>query len=94
MKAKDYFEKYGERLVSADQEVHMQATKELLLDLLDETDELFKKRKPMTEKATNAIINEVNDKWNALCDMLNPPVLKRNGWKTWFVAEVIRHGNG
>ena len=93
MKAKEYYAKYGERIASEDKDVSMQATQELIKDLLTDANTLIEKRQPKTDKAFTAIIDEINGKWNVICEMFNPPILRRNGWKTWFIMEVTRRGS-
>lgn len=91
MKAKDYFNKYGERL--ADPEKCDAALGELVNDFLDETKQILEKRKNtygnLSHKACMAIINEMNDKWNALAGMI-PNMLMRNGWRNYFMKQLSR----
>ena len=82
MKAKDYYAKYAERL--RDPATTDSAIAELVRDFAEETKQLMESRGVKTVRAVESITNEMNAKWNKLADML--PVLKHNGWKTYFTA--------
>ena len=87
MKAKEYFQKYGERLQNP--ETSVDALNDLIGDFLDETKALIEQRKnnrgTLLDKACTAILDEMNNKWNALASML-PNVLLRNGFKNYFMS--------
>lgn len=85
MKAKDYYEKYKEKL--SDPENDCGAASELMTEFNNEMIALIKQRNAKTDRAFLAIVNEMNNKWNALCEMFNPPVLRRNA----FRAIVFTH---
>ena len=82
MKAKDYYQKYSERLLNPDS--CTTAITELIKDFAAETAQIMDKRKARTNKACVSIINEMNDKWNALARMFPVEVLKYNGWRDYF----------
>lgn len=82
MKAKDYYKKYADRLLSPDSSVT--AITELVKDFAAETKQIMDSRGARTDRACVAIINEMNDKWNALARMLPVEVLKHNGWREYF----------
>lgn len=84
MKAKDYYQKYSERLLNP--ESSTTAITELIKDFAAETKQLMDNRKARTDKACTAIINEMNDKWNAIARMFPVEVLKYNGWRNYFWA--------
>lgn len=90
MKAKDYYAKYGEQLVSADEKEREAAILAVMRCFADESKALMDARKPRTEKACMAIVEEINGRWNALCEMLPVPVLKRNGWKNFFLSQLAK----
>lgn len=93
MKAKDYYKKYGERL--ADPETSNEALWELMKDMASEQEEIIKKRTnnsgTLSNKACMAILNEMNDKWNAIAGMFPTEVLRRNGWKNYFMKCLEEH---
>lgn len=91
MKAKDYYKKYGERL--ADPDTSTAALGALLKDFASECKELMDKRGVKSDKACMAILNEMNDKWNALAGMFTTEVLRRNGWKIYFMM-CLDEGKG
>ena len=84
MKAKDYFDKYGERL--KDPSTTNKALFELMRDFAVESEELMDKRRVGSGRANFAILNEMNNKWNALANMFDPPVLMRNGWRDYIMT--------
>lgn len=89
MKAKEYYQKYGERIANINNiDDSKIATLELLYELADDVERLVDLRKATTDKSVCSIIEEVNGKWNAICDMLPTQVLRHNGFKTWFIAEL------
>lgn len=87
MKAKKYFQKYGERLQNP--ETVDAALNDLVGDFLDETKAMIEQRKnnlgTLSDKACTAILEEMNNKWNALASRL-PNVLLRNGFKNFFMS--------
>ena len=90
MKAKEYFQKYGERLQNP--ETSVSATNELIKDFLAETNALFEQRKnkrgSLSDKACIAILEEMNNKWNALASMFPVEILRRNGFKNYFMLNL------
>ena len=93
MKAKDYFKKYEARLVNTD--TAHDAACELIQEFAHECSEMMKTRNAKSEKAVRAIIEELNNKWNALAGMFDGEVLKRNGWRDYFnfcVSQRLQKG--
>ena len=76
MKAKEYFKRYGERLQNL--ETLDAAITDLAKDFLKETEFLIEQRK---NNLAAIILEEQNNKWNALASML-PDVLSQDGFKT------------
>jgi hypothetical protein len=85
MKAKEYFDKYKDRVIKLDDKV----LNELVKDMNEEVIFLQKQRNAQNDNAIVPILKEVNQKWNALCRMFEKeckqPVLKTDGlmdfWK-------------
>ena len=99
MKAKEYYAKYGERLMNPDKQD--EALTEFFMEFLEETDRVVEQRKARTNKALLAVIDEFNNKWNALCEMFPTTVLIRNGYQAyWYdklglikeTADMVRRG--
>lgn len=86
MKAKEYYSKYGERLMNP--ETDTEALADLLTDFVDETIKVINQRKASTNKAVLAVIDEFNNKWNALCEMFPTPTLIRNGYLTFWYPKL------
>ena len=79
MKAKDYYNKYKDRLTDAEEAT--KAIQELIMEFIQETKELLNKRNVRSDRGVMAVVNEQNNKWNALCSYFDPPVIKRNSYQ-------------
>ena len=86
MKAKEYYKKYGERLM--DPKESSAALIELFKDFAWEYKEITERRKVSSSKSILAVLDELNDKWNALAAMFPFEVLKRNGYKDWWLDRL------
>ena len=93
MKAKEYFEKYKGKIDSDDIELSRRAFKELILEFHAELKEIAKKRnidlKSHSRKSNlsfMALLNELNQKWNALCRFF-PGVLIPDGYRTFLTYD-------
>ncbi len=69
MKAKDYFEKYAEALISDDHDVSVKASVKLVNDMILEINEVMGKRQARFDNALISVIKEQNEKWLALVRM-------------------------
>ena len=86
MKAKDYYAKYGEQLM--DRETADGALSSLVRDFTLECSDMIQRRKINNYKSALAVIDEMNDKWNALCEMFPMEVLIRNGFRTFMYEKL------
>ncbi len=95
MKAKEYFEKYGARLVSgenADEDDRTNAAVDLLRDLCGEVQSIGEQRKIKRIEAAISVVKETNDKWNAvgnLCEKhygVDP--LAEDGFKEFILNQM------
>ena len=89
MKAKDYFEKYEERILDGD----TQDISDLFIEMTKESQEIMKLRNCKSNSAAAGVVREMNDKWNAIVAMfekkyhgLSP--LRRDGFKNYFLREI------
>lgn len=84
MKAKEYYAKYKERVASLDDKESIQAICEMLADLSAEAKAVIDKRNVKTDCGGVAVLREMNDKYNAVCRMLEEeykhPILVRDGF--------------
>ena len=84
MKAKEYFEKYKEALVSNDKDIYVKGCKEMYLEMLGEAQELFKKRHIVQNESAVSVFKEINQKYNAMCHLLEKEcghsVLRQDGF--------------
>ena len=86
MKAKDYYAKYGEQLMKP--ETADEALSSLLRDFVFECHDTMKLRKVNNDKSALAIVDEMNNKWNALCEMFPTKVLVRNGFRAFMYEKL------
>ena len=87
MKAKDYFEKYCEQIMTNDHVVT-----ELIHDLADEYEKISMARHCLRDVARLAVLKELNQKWNAICSLFEIQYgvspLKRDGFKEHCKASL------
>jgi hypothetical protein len=86
LKAKEYYAKYGEKLMNPKTEDG--ALADLLADFAKEANDLIRQRKASSNKSVLAIIDELNKKWNSLCDMFPVRTLIRNGYQTYWYQKL------
>lgn len=86
MKAKEYYAKYGERLM--DPKETQGAIMELFKDFSAEYKEITERRKVSTAKGNLLVLEELNDKWNAIARMFPTEVLKRNGYRDFWLKQL------
>ena len=83
MKAVEYYEKYREGLNNPLTEISNKALSSMFHDLVIEINLIAEKRKIKSDDAAMAIIKELNQKYNAICRLINAEgktQLKRNGY--------------
>ena len=88
MKAREYYAKYSEQLMSPDQQVCDAALQALIADFAREATDMMTRRKASSAKSTIAIIDELNDKWNSICDRFPHEVLIRNGYRDFWYQQL------
>lgn len=86
MKAKEYYAIYSAKLMDPERED--QALADILADFAEEATTLMKQRKASSDKSVLAIIDELNNKWNALCEMFPVPTLNRNGYQVYWYKKL------
>lgn len=90
MKAKEYFEKY-DTLVQNDSPDGANTMK-LILELSEEVKTITKSRNVRKNSSFVSVIKEINQKWNAICNLFakkyGHSVLKENGFKNFWIASV------
>ena len=72
MKAKQYFEKYGESIwkEAHDHDIHTDGPiAKMFIEFSSEMKEIINRRNVKTDNAAMAIISEQNQKWNAVVNM-------------------------
>ena len=97
MKAKDYFDKYESSFVENNCEHSAKATRDLLIDMSEEVEKLYKARSGKTDSALAGVIKEINQKWNAVGSLFEKKYgvspLKRNGFIEFWkhkIPELVR----
>ena len=92
MKAKDYFTKYEQALVSSDAEECCAAIADMLNEMNSEVQNLLKVRHVKTDAGTFPIFKEMNQKWNAIVRLLekeygSTPIVK-DGFQLYWVRRM------
>ena len=77
MRAKEYYKKYGKRIESGD----THATVEMVNEMMDELRGLLDSRHVSTDTGLLNVINEMNEKWNAICRKFKEPTLIPNAFR-------------
>lgn len=93
MKAKEYIDKYYDRLISEDHSVALEATKELAEEFfLDEPRAMMKARNVKSDRGAIPVFKELNQKWIAMCKQLEQKyggsVLKKDAFKDFWVERI------
>lgn len=94
MKAREYFDTYIDRIIAeaGTEKEQSGAFYELLWGFMAEAKEITKARHVQTDRAAMAILRELNQKWNALCNICvkvkGDSVLKRDGFKAFITKEI------
>ena len=84
MKAKDYFDKYRNGLVSDDKDTYVLTFHEMYKEMFKECVDVMNTRNIKQNDAVVSVFKEMNNKYNALCHLLakeygNSPI-KENGF--------------
>ena len=77
MRAKEYYKKYGKRIESGD----THATVDMVNEMMDELRGLLDSRHVSTDTGLLNVINEMNEKWNAICRKFKEPTLIPNAFR-------------
>ena len=89
MKAKEYFVKYADNIKSSDRTISSTAIGEMLTEMLKEVQEIAKIRHCSLDIGMISILKEQNQKYNAVVNMFNPPVLVKDGFKTVVLSKLL-----
>ena len=96
MKAKEYFDREVEgieaAIVNNDGASLGEIGKKLYIDFLDETQAICKQRHVKFDRGLHAIIQEQNQKWNALAKMIEAEigvsVFRRDAFKNTLMSQL------
>lgn len=94
MKAKEYFEKYEEKIRTAasDDRALYLISRSMLLEFREELRGMIEKRGITTNDGAVGAILEMNTKWNALGrrieEKIGIPMLKKNGFRNVMVRQL------
>ena len=93
MKAKEYYDQYGEAVLAESyHEDHNEELSRLVLAFMREMKELVEARHIKTDRGTVGIIREQNEKWNALCAIFEKnhgvTPIKRDGFLNLMKAKI------
>lgn len=91
MKAKDYFEKYEERIMKKDADT-AKACEDMVEEFCAETEKLIEDRHIKLIGGMVGVMKEQNQKWNALCNLFVKKhgfsVLKRDALKNLWIKNM------
>lgn len=92
MKAKDYFAKYEQALISSDPEECSSAIADMLNEMNSEVLNLMKARHVKTDAGTFPVFKEMNQKWNAIVRLFEKkygatPIVK-DGFQVFWVRKL------
>lgn len=91
MKAKEYFDLY-DRAICEEVGRDCVEVNKLLLALSGEAKDICDKRHSSNDLVTYAILRELNQKWNAICNLFERKyqveILRRNGFKEFWVLRI------
>lgn len=93
MTAKEYFKKYEQRIMSTtDDADYTKAASEIMLDMIKESKEILDLRHIKTDAGLISVIKELNQKWNAICNLFEKKhgvsPLIRNGYKKYWISQM------
>ena len=93
MKAKEYVDKYYERLTSKDESISVAASKELFKEfIIDEPNALIQARNVKFDRGMIPIFKELNQKWFALCKQMEhkfgSPILKKDAFRDFWIERI------
>lgn len=86
MKARDYYKKYGTRLLN--EETKSEVSRELLNEFIVEFKALIEARHIKTDKGVLKAIEDMNSTWNALCRKFDHPVLRENAFRSVMYEQL------
>lgn len=69
VKAKEYYDMYRENLLSPHQEVAATAVHSIIVSLLEEAMDIVKSRNISKASSLQSVIKELNQKYNAICNL-------------------------
>lgn len=88
MKAKEYYVKYHDQLLSEDDQNSLEAISSLIYDLSVELKSLCEIRNAKTDNAARSIVRELNDKYNAIVALFEAKdggsPIRPNGFLTFW----------
>jgi len=93
MKAKEYYEKYKDRLLNTSHEAFGKVMADLFTDMINEILTLAEARGHKTNKAMISLAKEQNQKHNSIVNMVNTSLgyeyLRRNGFQDYCNKEIF-----
>ena len=92
MKAKEYYTKYKDLIMSSDGKVSEKAAADLIMEFFGEVNTLSKQRNIQTDKAMVGALKELDIKWESLCNLFYKEygfnVLRRNAFMDFWVEKI------
>jgi len=92
MKVKEYFAKYSDGLKNDG--TYVESVRSMIDEMLAECVSLCKIRHVGSDSALFSILKEMNQRYNAVCRMFDPPVIEENGFKMLVDSTLIPEAKG
>ena len=98
MKAKDYYEKYCGEMIAEAYEPNPESLGKLFIEMFAEVKEICDQRHAVFDRACLSIIDEQNDKWNAIRRLFiknkAPCIMAEDGFKRLAMDMINRTPGG
>lgn len=92
MKAKDYYKKYRDEIVSKDEKKSIEAISSMVLEMSKEARDTIKDRRVRSDSGAVAVIREMNQKYNAVVTLFEKEFgaspLLRNGFREYWKKQI------
>lgn len=92
MKAKEYYAKYKDQIMSKNGMNRTTALCDLLCELSNEAKEMIAKRNIKTDDGTVAVLHEMNEKFNAVCRLFEKEFgltpLRKDGFMNYWRNKI------
>ena len=96
MKAKEYYEKYESVLHASDDATINKGLSDMMLEMTGESEKMIQARNAKSNSALVGVLNELNNKWNAVINLdekkYGASIIARNGFKAFWLHKMPELG--